>query len=277
MKKIVVLYHKDCPDGFSAAYAAWKKFGKRADYIAVDPRVLPNKTLKNKEIYVLDNSYRKEIIKKLESNNKSLVVIDHHLSSEKDVKSANSFVFDLKHSGAVLAWKYFHPKRKVPQFLLHVEDFDLWNFKLPHTREIDAFIELIDYDFEEWDKLVRGLEDPRYRKTIFREASLIIRHKNRLIKKILKRAQVVEFQGHKTLAVNSPLFQSEIGHILYNKKPPLGIVWSIKAQELVVSLRSNGKVDVSKSAAKFGGGGHKAAAGFSLPANAKLPWKIIKK
>ena len=33
LKKIVVIYHDQCRDGFGAAYAAWKKFGDDASYI----------------------------------------------------------------------------------------------------------------------------------------------------------------------------------------------------------------------------------------------------
>src|SRR3990167_9491025 len=33
MKNIVVIYHGKCPDGFSAAWIAWKKFGDDAEYI----------------------------------------------------------------------------------------------------------------------------------------------------------------------------------------------------------------------------------------------------
>src|SRR3989344_1169898 len=35
-KKIAVLYHKGCTDGFGAAWAAWKKFGARAEYLGVE-------------------------------------------------------------------------------------------------------------------------------------------------------------------------------------------------------------------------------------------------
>ena len=45
---------------------------------------------------------------------------------------------------------------------------------------------------------------------------------------------------------------------------------------ITVSLRSDGSVDVSKLAKKYGGGGHKAAAGFSFKVGRKAPWKKIK-
>ena len=73
------------------------------------------------------------------------------------------------------------------------------------------------------------------------------------------------------------MFVSEIGSELVKKLPPIGIIWSQRKDKIVVSLRSNGKVDVSKLAKKFGGGGHKASAAFRLDLNQKLPWKIIKK
>jgi nanoRNase/pAp phosphatase (c-di-AMP/oligoRNAs hydrolase) len=85
------------------------------------------------------------------------------------------------------------------------------------------------------------------------------------------------FVGLKTLAVNtaSKMLSSTIGHLLHKKQPPIGILWYESAGEYNVSLRSNGTVDVSKLAKKFGGGGHSAAAGFTIPISQKLPWKKI--
>jgi len=57
-----------------------------------------------------------------------------------------------------------------------------------------------------------------------------------------------------------------------NKKA-IGIVWSRKSGKINVSLRSNGKIDVSKLAFKHGGGGHKAASGFTLDVEKPFPWK----
>ena len=94
--------------------------------------------------------------------------------------------------------------------------------------------------------------------------------------KAIENAQVVEFEGHKCLAVNSPLLHSDIGNKLSKLMPPFGIVWSEKADVKAFSLRSNGKFDVSKLAQKYGGGGHKAAAGFAIDLGKKLPWKYIK-
>ena len=92
------------------------------------------------------------------------------------------------------------------------------------------------------------------------------------------KSEKVIFGGHKALAVNSPIkkFTSEVGHRLCRKNPPFSIVWYAEKGELHVSLRGNGNFDVSKIAARFNGGGHRDAAGFSVPFRAKLPWRVLK-
>lgn len=276
MKPIVVLYHANCSDGFGAAWAAHKKFGNRADYIGIEPRTLPEKALRNKEIYILDNCYPAKALIALGKRNKSVTVIDHHISNKNDVKHATHHVFDIKHSGAVLAWRYFHPRKTVPLILRYIEDFDLWNFRMPHSREISVVLLMIGFEFGFFDAFSRRLNDPKTKKDIIVQGRIIIDYEKRMIDRIIKNAEVVEFAGYRTLAVNSPVLESEIGNILCHKFPPIAIVWRAKNGKITVSLRSNGKVDVSKIAEKFGGGGHKAASGFALKRDGKLPWKILK-
>ena len=117
MKSIVILYHKGCPDGFGAAWSAWKKFGIKAEYIAIDPHTLPKEKIENAQIFILDNAFSVEVQEMLRKNNKSVIIIDHHESSAEEINSFSENIFDIKHSGAVLAWNYFHPKKKIPLFL----------------------------------------------------------------------------------------------------------------------------------------------------------------
>ncbi len=275
MKNIIVLYHANCPDGFGAAWAAWKKFKNKADYIAVSPHLLPQKSIKNKEVYILDTIYPAKILKELKAKNKSITVLDHHISNKSDIKSADNWVFDLNHSGAVLAWQYFHPKKAVPRLLQHIEDYDLWHFKLPFTKEIFIVLELLDFDFRDWSKFAAKLEKVNSRKKIITEGKVILKYQKSLVRKIVKDATLVRFAGYKMFAVNSPVLGSEIGNALVKKLPPLSLVWRVKNGKIGCSLRSNGKVDVAKIAKRFGGGGHRAAAGFVLPRDVKLPWKIL--
>jgi oligoribonuclease NrnB/cAMP/cGMP phosphodiesterase (DHH superfamily) len=278
MKNIVVLYHSNCPDGFSAAYAAWKKFGSRADYIPVKPLKLPSKPLKNREIYVLDSSLSPADLRRLLRSNKNITIIDHHISNKKDIKKAPDYVFDIKHSGAVLAWKYFHPKKKVPKLLQYVEEGDLWKFRSPNIHFLLGYIYSLPYNFKTWNKLSRDMEKAANRKNYIKFGKLISNYNDVIVKNILEKAELVKFGRYKVLAVNNSVkkFTSEIGHELCRRRPPLGIIWFAEKDGIKVSLRSNGKADVAKIAEKYGGGGHKAAAGFILPRSAKLPWKVLK-
>jgi nanoRNase/pAp phosphatase (c-di-AMP/oligoRNAs hydrolase) len=276
MKNIVVLYHGECWDGFGGAYAAWKKFGNKADYFGLKHGEELPRGLKNKEIYLIDFSFKEPLMKKIVRENKRVIALDHHVSAEKTTKMAHEHVYALNHSGAVIAWNYFHPKKCVPTLLRHIEDIDLWKLKLPQTRELMSFMELAEYDFKIWDKIVRDLENPKRKKNYVAKGALLQFYEKKLVDRLVQKAALVKFAGYKTLSVNSPILQSEIGAALVKLKPPIGIVWSEKEGGVRVSLRSDGKADVSKIAAKYGGGGHKAAAGFSVESLKNVPWEAIR-
>lgn len=274
MKKIVVLYHKHCPDGFGAAWAAWKKLGRRATYIGIDHRYSPL-NLEDKTVYFLDIAYPPQIIQKILKNGNEIFLIDHHISNKTVVGMFRGGLYDLKHSGCVLAWYYFHPDKAVPELLLNIEDLDLWKFKLFHTKELMAFIDLYDYDFKIWNKLVRQWQKPASKKGLVRLGEIILKYEQKILDDLETYAEKVKFCGYNALAVNTPILNSQICQRLNKKLPPISLSWFRNGKSLVVSLRSNGKVDVSKLAAKFGGGGHKKAAGFTWTKKG-FPWTPLK-
>ncbi len=276
MKNIIVLYHGDCSDGFSGAWAAWKKFGNKANYVPLY-RQLPPPRLKGKELYFIDFTYNADVMKRFLKDNKRVVVLDHHVSAREEVKISSDYRYAVDNSGAVLAWKYFHPGKSIPQLLRYVEDGDLWRHSFKETKLIYAFLDMTLQNFMAWDSLVKDLENKSKRKVYFERGKLLLAYEKRLIEKIASGAELVRFAGHKTLAVNSPTLTSELGSLFYKKLPPMAIIWSERKGNIIVSLRSNGKIDVSKIAAKYGGGGHKASAGFSFPVGKKLPWKVLEK
>ena len=69
------------------------------------------------------------------------------------------------------------------------------------------------------------------------------------------------------MIVNCPTKEltSEVGHIIAHEYG-IGMVWWFdhETQMANVSLRSVGDHDVSKIAVKYGGGGHRAASGFTI-------------
>jgi oligoribonuclease NrnB/cAMP/cGMP phosphodiesterase (DHH superfamily) len=276
-KKIVVIYHASCPDGFGSAWAAWKKFGNRAEYCAVNHADKPL-SLKGREVYFLDLVYKLDVMKSIVGQASKVIVVDHHATAKDAVGLAKESLYDMNHSGAYLSWKYFHPGKAVPRLLLHIEDEDLWKFKMPHTAAVNARMELLGFDFKIWDKAIKDFEKAALRAKFVDEGELLREYRTSFcVRLIRENASPVKFLGYKALAVNAARpFGSEIGHMLCKMRPPLSIVWQESGSVVHVSLRSDGTVDVAKIAQRFGGGGHKAASGFNLPSGSRKPWTYEK-
>src|SRR3989344_6684524 len=186
MKKIVVFYHKNCLDGFTSAWVAWKKFGARADYIGLDPRRPAVPHLKNKTIYFLDIICSKQDLRKLVRENENVTVIDHHVSRKDIIHLASDSFFSLDHSGAVLSWHYFHPNKKIPKLLLYIEDYDLWRFKLSGTKEINAELGIHPFDFKEWGRVIADFENPAKRKKIITIGKVLVAADHKIARQIVE-------------------------------------------------------------------------------------------
>jgi len=277
MKNIVIIYHGECPDGFSAAWVAWKKFGKNADYFGASHGESIPDGLVDKEIYVLDFSFPKEIMTEVVKNNKRVIVIDHHKSAEESVKMAHEYVYEMDHSGAVLAWQYFYPNLSVPWLLRYIEDRDIWKLELPDTFAMGLMLDTFNKNFETWGELAEELEDEDARRKYIEQGRLIQKYENKIIEDIINsNKEIVVFEGHEIYAVNAPhFFASQMGNFLCKEKPPFAVVWQWSNNKISVSLRSDGSVDVSEIAKKYGGGGHKGAAGFKFDGQLEFPWKKL--
>lgn len=272
-KDIVILYHAECPDGFGGAWAAWKKFGDEADYIPLEHQMPLPEELKNKDIFLIDIVPAAAEVKKLISENKKVVAIDHHKTSEPKMALFKDQSFDMGHSGAVLAWKYFHPDKEMPKMLLLIEDIDIWKWEYPETEYFSAALSLYDYDFETWDGIFSDAESPERIKEHLSKGEIISTYLKKVANDSVKHAQKVEFDGYKVYSLNGGGYAS---NLLREKFPPFSITWIQEGDMIHVSLRSDGSVDVSEIAQRYGGGGQKAAAGFSFQAGKEFPWKIIK-
>jgi nanoRNase/pAp phosphatase (c-di-AMP/oligoRNAs hydrolase) len=70
------------------------------------------------------------------------------------------------------------------------------------------------------------------------------------------------------IAINANgLFASELGNQLAEQSGTFALIWQLAGDgEVKASLRSKGNFDVAAIAARYGGGGHRNAAGFRLPA-----------
>jgi len=276
-KNIVILYHAECNDGFGGAWAAWKKFGNEAEYIPIEHQKPLPEGLFRKQIFFVDIVPDEATLKKAINDNVSVVGIDHHKTSEAKMHLFKDYSFDNNHSGSVLAWKYFHPEKAVPKLLLFIEDMDIWKWEYQETNRFIAALALYDYNFESWSKISLDVENPEKFRDYLSKGEIINDYIKKIASDLIKHAQKVSFEGYDVYAANAhhPI-KSFVGPVLRKKYPPFAITWVQEGDMIHVSLRSDGSVDVSEIAKKYGGGGHKAAAGFSFPAGRPFPWKIIK-
>jgi uncharacterized protein len=263
MKKYV-LYHAQCPDGFGAAYSAWKILKNEAEYIPVNHNN-PIPPLENGSLlYIVDFCYPKNILLNLLSRMKQIIILDHHKTAQEDLQAIDlaqyphlSVTFDMNKSGAVLTWEHFH-QTPVPEFLRYIEDKDLWLFLLPQSKEFSAGLRGYDMDFELWDSL--QVID------LIKEGDVLLKYQTKVVERLCGNARMIKIAGHEVPVVNSSILQSEIGNYLCKIYPDkaFGAVYFEVGEKRFLSLRSVGDFDVAKIASGYGGGGHKNASGFVI-------------
>jgi len=278
-KKIAVLYHGGCPDGFGGAYSAWKKLGDTAEYIPVKYGNPPPEGLAGREVYIVDFCYElPEQLEKLAQTTKRLVVLDHHKSNQARVESAPEHVYDVNRSGAGIAWDFFHPNTPRPRLIEHLEDDDLYRFTLPETKAIVIYLGVNPHNFEKWDSFATQLENPTTRTELMNDLRKYEEYFEILAQHAAAQAKMVNFEGYECFFANTHPFismRSRVGRILIEKKPPIALITSAHPKGYGVSLRSNGTVDVSELAKKHGGGGHSQSAGFGIEWGQPLPWIFL--
>lgn len=260
----LLLYHADCPDGFGAAFAAWKRYGDQGEYRGVSHGEQPPE-VGRRHVIIADFAYDRETTLRLAGAAASLVVLDHHRSAQGQIGDLPFCVFDMDRSGAVMTWEHLHSE-PVPPLLQYVQDRDLWRNQLPESEEVSAALRARPFDFGVWDSL--RIED------LQAEGRALLTYQRRTVERIAAHASPVEIAGYRVPAVNSPVLQSELGDRLAQGHPFAAVWWQGAGEVARWSLRSTPEgLDVSEIAARYGGGGHRTASGFkgSPPREGKVP------
>jgi len=262
-----VIYHAACTDGFGAAYSAWKCLGNRAEYHACKHGT-PPPDVKGKIVAILDFSYGNAVTKQMIADSENLIIIDHHKSAMIELHDISNARFDMNHSGARLAWDFFHPGKEPPKFINYIEDRDLWKWELPYSKEFSASFDMIPFQFEEFEKF----EDDSVFDDAVERGSYVLAYSKTVVKKVCEKASRRKLGDLDVLVVNASHWMSEIGARL-SPDCDVAVIWYYDHEDRMnkVSLRAfHEHVDVSEIAKRWGGGGHKKAAGFSLPASVHI-------
>lgn len=274
--KPLIIYHDNCADGFSAAWCFWRKYGNGADYVAgVYQQDPPDVT--GRDVFLVDFSYKRPVVERMLEAASSVTLIDHHKTAIDDLKplfASDAWTgepkqlghfTDLNRSGATLAWDYLFPGEDRPLLLGHVEDRDLWRFKLPGTREIQAFVFSHEYSFELWDKLM-GADQVELLKMTAAGAAIERKHHKDIAELLGVCKRRMTIGGHDVPVASLPYtLVSDAAHAMAKGEPFAACYWDT-AEARIFGLRaSDGGLDVSEIAKQYGGGGHAKASGFKVP------------
>jgi uncharacterized protein len=218
-------------------------------------------------VAIVDFSYKRPVMIEMASRAKSIMVLDHHKTAEAELRGLGEECpnvevhFDMARSGAVMAWEYFHPIEPLPLFLEYIQDRDLWLKKMPGVETFNAALRSYPLDFTVWDDLVDNVN------RLLDEGVAIQRYYRTLVESAKGHYFMRVIAGHCVPVVNGSLFMaSEVAGELAEGNPfaamyaetEHGTIWSLRS-------RPPDGLDVSEIAKRFGGGGHKHAAGFTVP------------
>lgn len=211
---IDVLYHKNCCDGFTAAWL----FGSSSQVVekgaiqfhAVQYGHPPPDLRPGSSVLILDFSYPRDVLERLADEGRAVVVLDHHETAQKDIDVEPRFPapphpvtffteevppgvyveFDMARSGAMMTldWIRYPVSEKSPPIdypgpdmsIVHlVQDRDLWQWKYgDRTRGLHAWLTSGPYTFERWNYAEQNLEE------VIQEGCAVVKYRYQLIRDI---------------------------------------------------------------------------------------------
>lgn len=254
-------------------------------------------------VYILDFSFPSDELFEFAKNRSGLVILlDHHVSARDKYstylqelgKGFNIFnrtvemglrsyctytdlncriIFEDGVPGCIMTADYlngFHLSSgppAIPTYLAeYVAEHDLYKFDLPHSKSIRSAFRKYQLSLESCEIMNNRLETEFG--DVVREGKAIRDYMERLKKSAIRRAEEVTMNGLTGLmTANVPNQASDIAHQLaVDSKDGLGVCWyKERGKDRVwhYELRSDGRLNVSKIAKLYGGGGHVRAAGFT--------------
>jgi hypothetical protein len=283
--KPLCIYHGNCDDGFGAAWAVRHATGAAFDFHPGSYGHAPP-DVAGRHVLLVDFSYKRPVLLEMAEKALSVTILDHHKTAAEDlagfrepppwsewhegghcplIKAQDeviSALFDMKRSGAGLAWDFFHEGQERPLFIDYIEDRDLWLKQRPGGDEFTIALRSYPQDFEVWDGLVK-----RGAISLVEEGISTQRYYRLRVEELKRSAYEATIAGVTFWIANAPYFAaSEVAGELAEKTGFGACYFEVSQGRWAYSLRSRTDCDVSEIAKIFGGGGHKNAAGFSAAA-----------
>lgn len=301
----VVFHHHPCADGFAAALAVRMRYGRDIDFRPVNyNQTIEIQGLSGKNVYFVDFFPSLENLHRVCNTAKEVFILDHHKTAQETVAGLEKdwpdwaknlrYIFDMDRSGAGLTWDFFHEKANgMPALIAHVQDRDLWRFKMPGSKEVSEYLFSLNYDFDEWAETLYDMETEKGYEKIIAQGAALHRKKMKDIREYAEKSlqwwwfdgprsgrepkrqeRCLQTAGTVSDAVdigwvvpvlNIPYTHgSDAADVVLDMHPDRAFFayYMDKQDHRQWGLRSRNDFDVSVVAKIRGGGGHKNASGF---------------
>lgn len=216
----------------------------------------------NEEIYIVDFSFKPDVMKEVLKITKNITWIDHHKTAmEYDYGVELAGARYNEFSGCELTWEYFYPNEKIPGAVVTIGDYDTWKLKFgDYSKHFITGLRLYEHGPTSvlWRKLFEGTITTD---SMVDQGKICAQYRDNFCKDYRKNFGFkTDFAGYKCYALGlyglgSSVFGEEF------KKNEICISFGFDGSKWVIGLYSD-YVDVGNIAKRHGGGGHKGAAGF---------------
>jgi oligoribonuclease NrnB/cAMP/cGMP phosphodiesterase (DHH superfamily) len=272
--------------------------GDCAEFFSIDYKdEFPfDKILPNEQVIIVDFSLQKEgEFEKLRQITEDIIWIDHHKTAiEKhptmvDLKGKR----DVSKAGCELTWEYFFPDKEMPLAVKYAGRYDVWDFSQfgEILNEFQAGIRLEEHYPQSpiWEELFKKSYKPSIDESvklasegtkisikpngeiegldsvleiILKEGKIALKFRTNNYASLIKAFSFfTEFEGYKAICCNVGATSSQLFDSV-KEDYDLMIPFVFDGKQWTVSLYTKKDIDCSEIAKKYGGGGHKQAAGF---------------
>lgn len=235
---------------------------------------------KNESIYIVDFSIEPEEMEKLLTITENVVWIDHHITAIQKYEGFKTKIKGIRRNGiagCMLTWFYFQAQNRnwgdiskeklnyAPYFTKLIADYDVWTFEYgDDTRFFHMTVTAYDPSpiDDRWNLLMKPEADVVH-KWIAAGKNMMI-YRDSFAKSYCDNyGYEKEFEGLKAFVLNLGMCGSDSFKSVSDKDYDLYIGTAYNGSVWTYSLRAaKENIDVSVIAKKYGGGGHKGAAGF---------------
>lgn len=287
---MIVIYHHDDLDGQCSAAqvreAMEKITSNPIQCIAVQ---YSGTTWKKEEIeeadevYVLDFTFPDmETVAKIAGQ--KLIWIDHHKTAMEEYRELwNSNILgkrDITKAASQLTWEYLKSDQPLPTAVEYISKRDIWQFG-NKKEEISAFtgachILLHSPEDADWKDLLAPYNNGKEKVELYLRVGHALANVQKVrVEKAFERGTDITFHGLRARLINTTSDASDIGEYVYQKPEyDIAVIWQMINDMVQVSLRSN-STDCAEIAQKYGGGGHKGAAGFTIKSRGEFSPRLF--